>query len=184
SSYVKAMIELRADVELKDTNVVAMPKLISEGSIGRSSYVKAMIELRADVELKDTNVVVMPKLISEGSIVLDVVKNLSNPRQATRGVSICSKVSLSTKQIYIRVSNKSNTSTSGKRKQAIIARQEVSNSNPFDALNLIENDDELGLRRGIDSGYDTNSSWEQWKETKKDDANDPYDDDLYDSHDM
>ncbi|GKE78273.1 hypothetical protein Tco_1544393, partial [Tanacetum coccineum] len=31
SSYARAMIELRADVELKDTVVVAMPKLVGEG---------------------------------------------------------------------------------------------------------------------------------------------------------
>nr|GEW48001.1 hypothetical protein [Tanacetum cinerariifolium] len=31
SSYAKAMIELRADVKLKDTIVVAMPKLVGEG---------------------------------------------------------------------------------------------------------------------------------------------------------
>ncbi|GKG39469.1 hypothetical protein Tco_0463614, partial [Tanacetum coccineum] len=31
SSYARATIELRADVELKDTIMVAMPKLIGEG---------------------------------------------------------------------------------------------------------------------------------------------------------
>ncbi|GKC65919.1 hypothetical protein Tco_1098517 [Tanacetum coccineum] len=31
SSYARSMIELRADVELKDTIMVAMPKLIGEG---------------------------------------------------------------------------------------------------------------------------------------------------------
>ncbi|GJV81961.1 hypothetical protein Tco_1517831 [Tanacetum coccineum] len=31
SSYVRAMIELRADMELKDTIIVAMPKLVGEG---------------------------------------------------------------------------------------------------------------------------------------------------------
>ncbi|GKB40133.1 hypothetical protein Tco_0885075 [Tanacetum coccineum] len=182
-------------------------------SWGRSSYARAMIELRADVELKDTIMMAMPKLVGKGSIVSDVVKNLSNPRQATRGVPLVQ---------------------SGKRKQAEVARQEVSYSNPFDALNSIENDDELGewggdsssngkgvtsssisstpiaeridkfkrkliegnfflgmmmgshyqstigLKRGSDSGYSTNSLWEQCN----DDDYDPYDDDLYDSHDM
>ncbi|GJU35235.1 hypothetical protein Tco_1183589 [Tanacetum coccineum] len=140
-------------------------------SWGRSSYARAMIELRADVELKDTIMMAMPKLVGKGSIVSDVVKNLSNPRQATRGVPLVQ---------------------SGKRKQAKVARQEVSYSNPFDALNSIENDDELGewggfkfeweggLKRGSDSGYGTNNLWEQCN----DDDYDPYDDDLYDSHDM
>ncbi|GJR46218.1 hypothetical protein Tco_1314321 [Tanacetum coccineum] len=34
------------------------------------------------------------------------------------------------------------------------------------------------LKHGSDNGYDTNRLWEQWKETKRDDNYDPYDDDL------
>ncbi|GKG03597.1 hypothetical protein Tco_0311233, partial [Tanacetum coccineum] len=41
-----------------------------------------------------------------------------------------------------------------------------------------------GLKRGDDSGYGTNSLLEQWRSTKRDDDYDPYDDDLYESHDM
>nr|GEW40491.1 hypothetical protein [Tanacetum cinerariifolium] len=37
---------------------------------------------------------------------------------------------------------------------------------------------------GTDSGYGTNSLLEQWKKTKRDDDYDPYDDDLYESHDI
>ncbi|GKB28439.1 hypothetical protein Tco_0867840, partial [Tanacetum coccineum] len=139
-----------------------------------------------------------------------------------------------------------------------VSRQEVSNTNPFDALNSIENDDDLGTNGGISKsagkgslnmvhgsssntpiidkinklerqmldsklclwmmtgtrlflqviwivevvfdetanlmastsfkgeshiGYVTNSSLEQWRETRDDDY-DTYDDDLYESHDM
>nr|GEU87318.1 hypothetical protein [Tanacetum cinerariifolium] len=143
------------------------------------------------------------------------------------------------------VTNKNGANTSGKKKQAKIPRQAVSNSNPFDARNSIANDDDLGtnsslarkgvassstnttpiaeridkikrqmiegkvllvdddgkslpmvvsmvnanshneveevfdehstfmastcLKCGSDSGYDTNSLWEQWKEVKRDD---------------
>ncbi|GJU98709.1 hypothetical protein Tco_1327980 [Tanacetum coccineum] len=35
-----------------------------------------------------------------------------------------------------------------------------------------------------DRGYGTNSQLEKWRETKWDDDYDPYDDDLYESHDM
>nr|GEX44537.1 hypothetical protein [Tanacetum cinerariifolium] len=35
-------------------------------------------------------------------------------------------------------------SSSGKKKQAGLTRKDVSNSNPYDALNTIENEDELG----------------------------------------
>ncbi|GKA46782.1 hypothetical protein Tco_0739665 [Tanacetum coccineum] len=233
-----------------------------------SSYARAIIEQRADEELKNTIVVAMPKLVGEGLIcalyVLNMVNNFNNPRQATRGVTVVLNVSFKlTKQIYKHVSNKNGANTSCKRKQAKVSRQEVSNSNPFDALNSIYNDDDLGtnrvnsssvrkgvasssisttpiaeminkikrqmikeklllvddkgtplpkvvwmvnadsdievekvfdehatfmastaLKRGSDSGYGTNSLWEQWKEPKRDDHYDPYDDDLYDTHDM
>nr|GEW66991.1 hypothetical protein [Tanacetum cinerariifolium]GEW80839.1 hypothetical protein [Tanacetum cinerariifolium] len=151
-------------------------------SWGRPSYARAMIELRADVELKDTIMVAMPKL--------------------------------------------NGASTSGKKKQAEVFRQEVSNSNPFDALNSIENDDDLGINGGIsqsvgkgslnvaygnvdsesevevvfdktanlmastsfkgdsERSYGTNSLLKQWRLTKRDDDYDPYDDDLYENHDM
>nr|GFB41320.1 hypothetical protein [Tanacetum cinerariifolium] len=33
----------------------------------------------------------------------------------------------------------------GKKKQSGLPRQEVNNSNPFDALNLVENDDDMGM---------------------------------------
>ncbi|GJS74003.1 hypothetical protein Tco_0706844 [Tanacetum coccineum] len=58
-------------------------------SLGRSSYARVMIELRADVELKDT-IVVFGHVLNEcpNKIVLDVVKNLNNPRQATRGFPV------------------------------------------------------------------------------------------------
>nr|GEW15058.1 RNA-directed DNA polymerase, eukaryota, reverse transcriptase zinc-binding domain protein [Tanacetum cinerariifolium] len=162
-------------------------------------------------------------------------------------------------------------STRIKKKQVGLSRQEVSNSNPFDALNLVENDDDLGTNgvnsklaeKGADScvwkpprcsackvfghvlddcleqivsdvlknlknprkvvrgvqvislvnsdseseveemfngttcfmsstslksvseiWYGTKSLLEQWRETKVDDEYDPYDYNLYDSHDM
>ncbi|GJT53990.1 hypothetical protein Tco_0989044, partial [Tanacetum coccineum] len=197
-------------------------------------------------------------------IASDVVNNLKNLRQATRGVPVGPKVGFkSTKQIYRPVSNKNDASTSGKKKEIEVSRQEVSNSNQFDALNSIKNDDDLGtnrgnsssvvkgiasnsisttliakridkfetqmiegklllvdddgnplskfvstvnadsnseveevfnehasfvaltgLKRGSDSSYGTKSLLEQWMKTKRDDDYNPYDDDLYDSHDM
>ncbi|GKF72099.1 hypothetical protein Tco_0208213, partial [Tanacetum coccineum] len=37
---------------------------------------------------------------------------------------------------------------------------------------------------GNDRGYGNNSLLEQWRETYRDDDYDPYDEDLYESHDM
>ncbi|GJZ25194.1 hypothetical protein Tco_0562653 [Tanacetum coccineum] len=53
-------------------------------------------------------------------IVSDVGKNLKTLRQAARGVKV------------------------GPKKQAELSSQNVSNSNPFDALNSVEDDDDLG----------------------------------------
>ncbi|GJS51604.1 hypothetical protein Tco_0624966 [Tanacetum coccineum] len=96
--------------------------------VNQSSYARAMIELRADVELKETIMVAMPKLVG-----LDVVKNLKTPIQAAKGVQVSPKVYFKpTKQVYRPVSNKINASTSGKKKQAELSSQKISNSNPFD----------------------------------------------------
>ncbi|GJV50948.1 zinc knuckle CX2CX4HX4C containing protein [Tanacetum coccineum] len=89
-------------------------------------YARAMIDLQADEELKDSIVMAMSKLVSERLIcalyVLSMSGNLSGvqlARQATKGVPVGSK-------------------------QDEVSRQEVSDSNPFDVLNSIENDDDLG----------------------------------------
>ncbi|GJV33797.1 FAR1-related sequence 5-like protein [Tanacetum coccineum] len=131
--------------------------------------------------------------------VSNVLKNLNDPRQAAKGVTVGPKL--------------------GSR----LARQEVSNSNPFDALNSVENDDDLdtngggdsdlfevdsqvnsdneseveevfnetpcfmastSLNSGSGSGYRTKSLLEQWKETSVDDDYDPYDDDVYEDKDI
>nr|GEV30634.1 putative zinc finger, CCHC-type [Tanacetum cinerariifolium] len=117
---------------------------------GRSSYARAMIKLQADVKLKDNIVVAMPKLVGEGFCMctIRVEYEWRPPRQATRGVLVGPKVSLkATKQVYRPISNKNGTSTGGKK--VVLARQEVSSSNPFDVLNLIENDDDLGTNGWI-----------------------------------
>ncbi|GJT23068.1 putative ribonuclease H-like domain-containing protein [Tanacetum coccineum] len=84
----------------------------------RSSYARATIELRADVELRDTIVVAMPKLVGEGFYLCTI------------------RVEYEWKP------------PSGKKKQDAVPKQEVSNSNPFDALNSIENNDDLGTNGG------------------------------------
>ncbi|GJU60139.1 hypothetical protein Tco_1237905 [Tanacetum coccineum] len=45
-------------------------------------------------------------------------------------------------------SNTNSASTSGKKKQVGSSRQEVSNSNPFEALTSVENDGDLGTNGG------------------------------------
>ncbi|GJX35358.1 hypothetical protein Tco_0246915 [Tanacetum coccineum] len=119
SSYARAMIEFRADVELKDTIMVAMPKLI-----GERFY---MCTIRIEYDCKPprcSSCKVFGHVLDEcpEKIISNVVKSLKNPRQAIRGVQ-----------------------------QVELSRQEASNLNPFDALNLVENDDDLDTNVGIQS---------------------------------
>ncbi|GKD31422.1 hypothetical protein Tco_1242200, partial [Tanacetum coccineum] len=93
-----------------------------DGLSGRSSYARAMIELQADVELKDTIVVdECPKNIGS-----DVEKNLKNPSQNPRGVSVGPKVGFKlVKQVYRPISKKINANTSGNKKKDAEPRKEA-----------------------------------------------------------
>nr|GEW31173.1 hypothetical protein [Tanacetum cinerariifolium] len=88
-SYVRAMIKLRVDVKFKDTIVVAMPRLVGEGF-----YV---CTIRVEYEWKPLRCLrwkVFGHVLDEcpTKIVLDVVKNLNNPKQAARGVQVGPKL--------------------------------------------------------------------------------------------
>ncbi|GJY87015.1 reverse transcriptase domain, reverse transcriptase zinc-binding domain protein [Tanacetum coccineum] len=80
--YARAMIELRADVELNGVCQV-MPKLVNEGFY--------MCTIRVDYEWKPprcSSCKVFGHVLDEcpKNIISDVVKSLKNPRQAARGV--------------------------------------------------------------------------------------------------
>nr|GEV05649.1 hypothetical protein [Tanacetum cinerariifolium] len=119
-----------------------MPKLIGEGFY--------LCTIRVEYEWKPprcSSCKVFDHVLDEclKKIVSDVVKNLKSPIQAARGVQVSPKVGFKpTKKAYILVSNKNIVNISSTKKQVGLSRQEVSNSNPFDALNSVENDDDLG----------------------------------------
>nr|GEU95623.1 hypothetical protein [Tanacetum cinerariifolium] len=82
------------------------------------------------------------------NIVFDVVKNLKNPRQAARGVQVGPNRQVAREftnlSLGIVVNVVMNAKSSGKKKQAEVSRIDVSNSNSFDPLKIVENDDDLG----------------------------------------
>nr|GEV05203.1 hypothetical protein [Tanacetum cinerariifolium] len=85
----RAMIELQVDVELKDTIVVAMPKLVGEGFY--------MCTIRVEYEwkpLRCSSYKVFGHVIDEcyKNIISDVEKNLKNPKRFARGVHVGLKV--------------------------------------------------------------------------------------------
>nr|GEU55719.1 hypothetical protein [Tanacetum cinerariifolium] len=131
---------------------------------GRSSYARVMIELRADVELNDNIVVAMPKITKESQYTCNVhVEYEWKPP-----------------------------SSSGKKKKGLEPTIEVSNSNPFDVLNSVNNDGEFGKLSLLDddgnplvpTGMVKSDSEVEMDSYPDNDDYDPYDDDMYDNHDM
>ncbi|GKD69235.1 hypothetical protein Tco_1323325 [Tanacetum coccineum] len=129
-------------------------------SWGRSSYAIAMIELQVDAELKDTIAVAVPKLIGEGFFIctIRVEYDWKPPRCSSCKVGL--KLGFKpTKQVYQHVSKNNGANTSGKKKQVGLTRQYVSNSNPFYALDSIENDDDLVTNWGFNIGGEGGQCW-------------------------
>ncbi|GJY02678.1 reverse transcriptase domain-containing protein [Tanacetum coccineum] len=117
---------------------------------------QAMLEhwlrFRADVELKDNMLVALPKLVGRSSIhvmfMLSMNGNLLDVR-VVRGVLVGLKVGFKPlKQVYRQVYKKNNVNTSSNKKKDSEPTIEVSNSNLFDVLNLVENDVDLGINNG------------------------------------
>ncbi|GJS91615.1 retrotransposon protein, putative, ty1-copia subclass [Tanacetum coccineum] len=141
SRYARAMIELRVDVELKDTIVVAMSKIAEEGFY--------TCTIRVEYKWKPSRCACCkvfghiqeecPKNIGSGE-----AKNLKKPSQTPRGVPVGPKVGFKPTKEYRPISKKPTANTSGNKKKCVEPTKEVRNSNPFDVFNSIVNDVELG----------------------------------------
>nr|GEX11474.1 hypothetical protein [Tanacetum cinerariifolium] len=141
SSYANAMIELKADAELKDTIVVAMPKLTGEGFY--------TCTVRVEYEWKTPRYVcckVFGHTEEEcpNNPGLGVAKNMKKPSQAPKGFSVGSNVGFNPAKEYRHVPKKSTANTSGNKKNDVEPTKHVSNLNPFDVLNSVQNDMDLG----------------------------------------
>ncbi|GKB16966.1 hypothetical protein Tco_0850889 [Tanacetum coccineum] len=112
-------------------------------SWGMSSYARVMIEIRADIELKDNIVEECPKNIGLG-----MAKNLKKPSQTSRSVLVGLKLGFKPHKEYRPVPKKPTTSLSGNKKKGVAHTNEVSNSNPFDVLNSVDNDVEFATNGG------------------------------------
>nr|GEV78816.1 hypothetical protein [Tanacetum cinerariifolium] len=145
SSYARVMIELRADVELKDNIVVAMPKITKEGHY--------TCNVRVEYEWKP------PRCSSckvFGHIHEECSKNtgagekktVKKPSQTSRGVLVGPKMGFKPHKEYRLVPKKSTVSSNGNKKKGVKPTIEVSNSNPFDVLNSVDTDGEFGTNRG------------------------------------
>ncbi|GJR42007.1 retrotransposon protein, putative, ty1-copia subclass [Tanacetum coccineum] len=123
-------------------------------SWGGSSYARVMIELRADVELKITLWCSSCKVF--GHIHEECSKNtgagekktVKKPSQTSRGIPVGPKMGFKPHKEYRPVTKKSTASSSGNKMKGVKPTIEVSNSNPFDVLNSVDNDVEFGTNRG------------------------------------
>ncbi|GJU63422.1 hypothetical protein Tco_1245257, partial [Tanacetum coccineum] len=123
-------------------------------SWGRSSYARVMIELRAHVELKKTLSWLCLKLLRRHiheecpkNTCAGKKKTVKKPSQTFRGVLVGPKIGFKPQKEYRPIPKKPNASSSGNKKKGVEPTK-VSNSNPFDVLNSVDNDVEFGTNRG------------------------------------
>ncbi|GKE63636.1 RNA-directed DNA polymerase, eukaryota, reverse transcriptase zinc-binding domain protein, partial [Tanacetum coccineum] len=140
SSYARVMIKLRADVELKDNLVMAMPKITREGHY--------TCNVRVEYEWKPprcSSCKVFGHMHEEcpKNTGVGEKKTVKKPSQTSRGVSVGPKMCFKPQKEY-RLVPKKPASSSGNTKKGVEPTIEVSNSNPFDVLNLVDNDVEFG----------------------------------------
>ncbi|GJV78871.1 putative reverse transcriptase domain-containing protein, partial [Tanacetum coccineum] len=112
SSYARAMIKVRADVELKDNIVAAMPKITEEGYY--------TCNIRVEYEWKPSMCACCkvfrhvlkecPKNIGVGG-----TKNWKKTSQTPKGILVGQKLGFKPKQVYQPVSKKSTANTCGKK---------------------------------------------------------------------
>ncbi|GJV23723.1 copia protein [Tanacetum coccineum] len=156
-------------------------------SWGRSSYVRAMIELRVDMELKDNIVAAMPKITGEIYYTCNIrVEYKSNPFEVL--TSADNDVELGTNEGISNSADKGTFNVSSN-----------DDGNPLVPTGIVDSASEVEVvfdetanlrlskngKDGSDKGYDTNSLLEQWRDSYSDNDNyDPYDDDMYENHDM
>ncbi|GKD42139.1 zinc finger, CCHC-type containing protein, partial [Tanacetum coccineum] len=130
-----------ADVEFKDNIVVAMPKINREGHYTCNVHVEYEWKPPRFSSCK-----VFGHIHKECPKNTSVVekKNVKKPSQTSRGVSVGPKMGFKPNKEYRPVIKKSTASSSGNKKKCVKPTIEVSNSNPFDVLNSVDNDGEFG----------------------------------------
>nr|GEZ43745.1 hypothetical protein [Tanacetum cinerariifolium] len=80
---------------------------------------------------------------------MGVVKNLKKPSQTSRGVPVGLKVGFTPHKEYRLVPKRATASSISNKKKDVEPTNEVSNSNPFDVLNTVDNDIEFGTNGGL-----------------------------------
>ncbi|PWA57782.1 reverse transcriptase domain-containing protein [Artemisia annua] len=109
-------------------------------SWGLMDYACTLIDIRVDRELKDEMIIVIPNVEEDGEVL-----HTMRVKHASRGTNMGSKVQFKPKKkFYQTVSKKNGSSSIGTKNNSEKPSHVTNLANPFDTLNMIENDDELG----------------------------------------
>nr|GEW16222.1 hypothetical protein [Tanacetum cinerariifolium] len=157
SSLARVMIELRADVELKENIIVAMPKITREGHYTCNVRVEYEWKLPRCSSCKVSEHIhkECPKNTCAGE-----KKTGNKPSQASRGVSVGPKMAFKTQKEYRPVTKKPNTSSSGNKKKGVEPTIETSNlenneaSSSGSSFMNIDNDEEFASNTPIGEKID------------------------------
>ncbi|GKE91001.1 beta-caryophyllene synthase, partial [Tanacetum coccineum] len=211
SSYARVMIELRPDVELKDNIVMAMPKITREGhytcagekkTVKKPSQTSQGVPVGPKMAFKSQKeyqpIIKKPNASSSGNKKKGVEPTLEVNNEATSSGS-------SFMHIYNDGEFAINTPIGEKidKIERKIYKGKIrlldNDGNLIVPTGIVESDNEMEVvfdetanlriptsgKDGSDKGYGTNSSLEQWRDSYLDnDDYDPYDDDMYENHDL
>ncbi|GJW13034.1 reverse transcriptase domain, reverse transcriptase zinc-binding domain protein [Tanacetum coccineum] len=191
SSYARALIEVRANVELKDNIMVAMPKLVGEGFYmcivhveyewkpPMCAYYKVSKRKNINTSGNKKKDVEPTKEVSNSNpfVVLKSVENDVDLVTNGWSLNLASKKANSSRSMFWNVES-SNTSTT-----PIVEKFDKIQRLIIDGKVTLVNDEGKPLTK---VGYGTNILLEQWKETYENDDCDfnPYDDDMYEGQDI
>ncbi|GJZ36388.1 hypothetical protein Tco_0582579 [Tanacetum coccineum] len=154
SSYARVMVELRADVELKDNIVVAMPKITRDGHYTCNVHVEYEwkplgVRLVRFLDIFMRNVRIIQLLNGEEHTI--EVSN-SNPFDVLNSVDYNRSLVYSIDGLLILLLD--------------------NDGNPLVLTGIVESDSEVEVNNGRDLFYSDNDDY------------DPYDDDMYENHDF
>ncbi|GJZ72536.1 RNA-directed DNA polymerase, eukaryota, reverse transcriptase zinc-binding domain protein [Tanacetum coccineum] len=145
-------------LELKDTIVVAMPKINEKGLY--------TCNVRVEYEWKPPRCscckifghiqVECPKNPGLGAGASEK-KNPKKTSQAPKGFQVGLKMAFKPNQEYRPVTKKHTANSSGNKKKGVDSTSKVSDSNPFEVLNPVDNDVEMGTNGGT-SNSDKNEA--------------------------
>ncbi|GJX44005.1 glucomannan 4-beta-mannosyltransferase 9-like protein [Tanacetum coccineum] len=192
SSFARFMIELRADVELKENIVMAMPKIISSSGnkkkgveptieVSNSNPFDVLNSVDNDVEF-DTNRGTSNLGNNEATPSGSSFMNIDNDGEFASNTPIGEKIDKIERQI-------------GEDKLRLLDTDE----NPLVHSGIVESDSEVEVvidettnlristsgKDRSDKGYGTNNLLEQLRDSYPDNNDyDPYDDDMYENHDL